>query len=811
MKTAADSSPAFLTDHQVLPILPVKGMVVYPYLVMPLMLQQAEQTKLVDDALMRGSRIGLFLQRDTKEDNPGPDDLYPVGTTGNILKLLRFPDGSVRFLIQGLARVRLRRVVSSSPHLIAEVEELAETAGESLQLTALQRNLLERIKTLVDLAPYLNEEFHVSAINQDSPSKLTDFVASHLNLPIAHKQEMLEELSVLRRMQRLHQAINKEIEVLELSQKIQTQAATELGKSQRDYILREQLKAIKRELGENDDNRDVVDFRKKIEAAKMPEHAEKAALKELDRLGHMASSSAEYTVSRTYLDWLVTLPWSISTTDILDLKKARQILDTDHYDLEKVKDRILEFLAVRKLKAGIKGPILCFVGPPGVGKTSLGKSIAQAMGRQFTRVSLGGMRDEAEIRGHRRTYIGALPGRIIQGLKRCGSNNPIIMLDEIDKLGTDFRGDPASALLEVLDPEQNDSFTDHYLDLPFDLSKVMFVTTANWAEPIPHVLRDRMELIQIPGYTDIEKLAIAKRHLVPKQIDNHGLSAKQISLTDAALRELIDNYTREAGLRNLEREIASVVRKVARKVAEGRRTPFAVDAKQVGELLGPKKHTREVLSRLRRPGVVPGLAYTSVGGELLFIEGTLMPGKQMLTLTGQLGNVMKESAQAALSFVRSHQKELKIDPQMLEQKEIHIHVPAGATPKDGPSAGLAMAVALTSVLTNKPVKDCLAMTGEITLRGQLLPIGGLKEKLLAALRAGVTSVLLPEENRKDTIDLPEEVKANLTLKFFSDVLSAVKYAIDQEIAPPVPKKSATGRKKTATSLQKKGTSSRVRS
>ncbi len=782
------------TGVQTLPILPLKGTVVYPFLVVPLMIQDTNQTRLIDEALMRGSRVGLILQRNTKTDHPGPDDLYTMGTSGNILKMLRFPDGTIRFLIQGLGRIRIRRFTGTSPHLTAEVEDLPEVTTESVSMEALQRNLIDRIKTLVDLAPYLNEEFHVSAINQDTPSKLTDFVASNLNLPIEQKQDLLEQLDVYKRMQSLYHAINKEIEVLELSQKIQAQAASELGKSQRDYILREQLKAIRRELGEADDKGDIEDFEKRIKAAQMPDVAEKAALKEIERMSHMPPSSAEYTVSRTYLDWLVLLPWAKSTKDLLDLKKAKKVLDEDHYDLEKVKDRILEYLAVRKLKSDLKGPILCFIGPPGVGKTSLGKSIARAMGRQFARVSLGGMRDEAEIRGHRRTYIGAMPGRIIQSLKRTGSNNPIIMLDEIDKLGVDFRGDPASALLEVLDPEQNDSFTDHYLDLPFDLSKVMFITTANWAEPIPPVLRDRMEMIALPGYTDIEKTQIARRHLIPKQIAAHGLQASQLNITDAGLHSLIDGYTREAGLRNLEREIATLARKIARRVANGYKGKITIDAKDIPKLLGPQRFLREALTRSGRVGVVPGLAYTAAGGELLFVEATSMPGKNHLTLTGQLGNVMKESAQAALSFIRSNAAEIGITPQQLEGLDVHIHVPSGAVPKDGPSAGITMAVALASLFTHRPVKPCLAMTGEITLRGDLLPIGGLKEKLLSAMRSGVDTVILPEENRKDAVEIPVEIKKKVKLKYFSDVASAVRFALDTEAAgrkPVARKKSRT--------------------
>jgi len=703
--------------------------------------------------------------------------------------MLRFPDGTVRFLIQGLARIRIRKFTSGAPSMTAEVEELEEIVKETVKLEALERAMLEQVKMLADLAPYLTEEFHVSAINQDTPSKLTDFVASNINVSMEQKQELLEERDVLKRTNKLYLALNKEIEVLQLSQKIQARAATELGKSQRDYILREQMKAIRKELGGGDESSEIEEFEEKIKAAQMPESAEQAARKELDRLSHMNSSSAEYTVSRTYLDWLVSLPWSKSTTDKLDLKKAKKILDDDHYNLDKVKDRILEHLAVRKLKSDVKGPILCFVGPPGVGKTSLGKSIARAMGREFARVSLGGMRDEAEIRGHRRTYIGAMPGRVIQSIKRCGSNNPIIMLDEVDKLGADFRGDPSSALLEVLDPEQNYMFSDHYLEIAFDLSRVMFITTANWLEPIPHVLRDRMEVIPIPGYTDMEKLAIARRHLIPKQLENHGLTENNLHLEDSAIKAIIDGYTREAGLRNLEREIASLARKVARKVATGSKKKITADAKEIAKLLGPKKFVREALSRKGVVGVAPGLAYTAAGGELLFVEVTSMVGKRELTLTGHLGDVMKESAQAALSFIRSNSADLNLPADVVQDREIHIHVPSGATPKDGPSAGITMVIALASLLTKRPVKPCLAMTGEITLRGQILPVGGLKEKMLAAYRAGVDTVIVPEENRKDTVELPPEIKKGIKLKFFSEALAAIKFAL--EIVP----QSSSGRQR----------------
>jgi ATP-dependent Lon protease len=797
-----------LTDEargaQVVPILPLRGTVVFPFIVVPLMIQEAEYVRLVDEALMRGSRIGLFLQKDTKQENPGPNDLYMIGTAGNILKMLRFPDGTVRFLIQGLSRVRVKRFTTTTPYLSGEIEELDDVITEQVETEAQQRNLLDRVKRLVELAPYLTEEFHVSVINQDTISKQVDFIASNLNITLEQKQRALEQLDVGKRMAMLYQAINKEIEVLELSQKIQAEAASELGKSQREYILREQLKAIRRELGDGDGKQEIDEFETRIKQADMPEYAEKAAFKELDRLSHMSSSSAEYTVSRTYLDMMVGLPWNKSTRDLLDLKKAKKVLDEDHYDLEKVKDRILEHLAVRKLKSDIKGPIICFVGPPGVGKTSLGRSIARAMGRKFARVALGGMRDEAEIRGHRRTYIGSMPGRIIQSIRRCESNNPVILLDEVDKLGSDFRGDPASALLEVLDPEQNNTFSDHYLDIPFDLSKVMFITTANWLEPIPAVLRDRMEIVRLPGYTDIEKVRIARQHLIPKQFENHGLSKSNLDFSDAAIKTLIDGYTREAGLRNLEREIAAVTRKVARKVAGGQKKKLDIQPKDIYKMLGPIRFTREVLDRQGRVGVVAGLAYTSVGGEVLFIEATSMEGKQNMMLTGHLGDVMKESAHAALSFVKSNAAALGIPTDEFKAKDIHIHVPAGATPKDGPSAGISMAVALSSLFTRRPVKPCTAMTGEITLRGELLPIGGLKEKMLAATRVGVEQLILPEGNRKDTIEIPPEIKKKVKIKYFSDVLSAIKFALDKPVGdgpsskkPARPKAKKAARKRTS--------------
>jgi ATP-dependent Lon protease len=769
----------------VVPVLPIKGMVVFPYLVVPLIASEQKQARLIDEALMQGHTVGIFLQHDQAKEDPGPDDIHRVGTLGNILKMLRFPDGTVRFLVQGISRIKINKFLSRRRYLSAEVEEISDISVNSVKMEALQRNLLDRLKEVVNLSPNLSEELYISAINQDTPSKLADLVASNVNIGTAEKQLLIEEVDVFTRMEKLLTMLNKEIEVLEISKKIQSEAQSELGRMQREFILREQLKAIRKELGEKDDRAEVEDFEEKITLAGMPEAARSIALKELDRLSKMNPASAEYTVARTYLDWLVTLPWSSSTSDILNMAKAKVILDEDHFDLDTVKDRILEYLAVRKLKKDVKGPILCFVGPPGVGKTSLGRSIARSMGRKFERISLGGIRDEAEIRGHRRTYIGALPGRIIQSIKRAGSNNPVMMLDEVDKIGVDFRGDPSSALLEVLDPEQNDSFSDHYLEVAFDLSRVIFITTANLLDPIPPVLRDRMEVIRIPGYTDMEKLQIAKRHLIPKQRDNHGISKSRLEFKDESILELINGYTREAGLRNLEREIASVCRKVARRIAAGSRRAFTIDGQDVKKYLGPPHFTREIISRVGQVGIAAGLAWTSVGGEILFIEATAMKGKKALTLTGQLGDVMKESAMAALSYIRTHCELLGISPDYCDDHEIHIHIPAGATPKDGPSAGITMAAALASLLSGRPLKPELAMTGEITLRGQILPIGGLKEKLLAAYRAGVKVVVLPKENKKDMVEIPGEIRKGIKFKYVSDVGEVLKFVLEKKprVAP----------------------------
>ncbi len=746
-----------------LAILPTKAAVVFPSMVMPLMINDQRYARLIDQTLMRGQPIGLVAQKDPEVETPGPDDLYDVGTVGTILKMLRFPDGSVRFLVQGITRLKIKKFVRTEPHLFAKADIIEENEIESVEIEALVRHAHELIKTAVSLSPNLTEDLQVTAINTEEPGKLADLIASNINLKTEQKQEILATFDVKTRLENVLAHVKKEIEVLELSHKIQSEAATELGKMQKEFILREQLKAIRRELGDSDDRTEEInEFKKKIEAAKMPELARDAAEKELDRLSKMNPSAAEYTVSRTYLDWLVHLPWRKQSKDSLDIKRAQKILDEDHHDLEKVKERILEYLAVRKLKSDLKGPILCFVGPPGVGKTSLGRSIARAMGRKFQRISLGGMRDEAEIRGHRRTYIGALPGRIIQGLRRAETNNPVFMLDEVDKIGQDFRGDPASALLEVLDPEQNNTFSDHYLDVPFDLSNVMFITTANILYPIPAVLRDRMEVIEMPGYTDLEKVQIAKRFLIPRELENHGLKKSQVSFNDAALKRIIRDYTRESGLRNLNREIATICRKVARQVASGSRKKTSVKAKSVHEFLGPVKFLPEILYRAAQVGVVPGLAWTSTGGSLLFIEVSGMPGKGELTLTGSLGDVMKESVRAAMTNIRANHKKLGIDPETFKKYDFHVHVPAGATPKDGPSAGITIAAALASWLTNTPVRTRLGMTGEITLLGQVLPVGGLKEKSLAAHRSGIKDVIIPAANEKDLVDIPEEIRRHLT-------------------------------------------------
>ena len=746
---------------EVLPVLPLKDTVIYPHIIVPLLVTREELVKMIDEALTSDRMVAAVAAREEVED-PQPEQLYQVGTAAAIIRMLKLPDGSMQLFVQGVHRIRIVDYVQTHPFLKARVEKVKEKVERTIEVEGLARNILAQFKNIVQMAPYLPNEIFIAAMNISEPHNLADFIASNINLSLEEKQELLEALDVKERLEKLTVYLNRELEILEIGSKIQSQIQTEMSKSQREYWLREQLKAIQRELGEIDERTmEINEFREKIEKSGMPEEARKEAERELDRLAKMPVAAAEYTVARTYLEWLTSLPWNVSTEDNLDIERARKILDEDHYDLEKVKDRILEYLAVRKLKQDMKGPILCFVGPPGVGKTSLGQSIARALGRKFVRVSLGGMHDEAEIRGHRRTYIGALPGRIIQGIRKAGSNNPVFMLDEVDKIGADFRGDPAAALLEVLDPEQNHSFSDHYLDVPFDLSKVMFITTANTSVTIHPALLDRMEVLELPGYTEVEKLNIAKEHLLPRQMEAHGLKKNQLNITEGALRAIIRNYTREAGVRNLDREIATICRKVAKEIAMGKRKSKKVREQDLHDLLGPPKYRFEVLEEEDEVGVATGLAWTESGGDVLFVEAQVMPGEGNLILTGKLGEVMQESARAALSYVRSVADRYGVDPEFFKKHDLHIHVPAGAIPKDGPSAGVTMATALLSAVTQRKVRKEVGMTGEITLRGKVLPIGGLKEKVLAAHRAGVKEVILPEENVKFLEEIPEFIRKDL--------------------------------------------------
>jgi len=786
----ADETPE-LPD--IVSLLPLRNSVLFPGSIIPIDVGRPRSVKLIEEAIAAERPIiGIVTQRDPRVEEPGKDDIYDVGCAARILKVIKLAKDNYSVILQGVMRIRIEDLTSSDPFIEARVSELGEIPASGSEAEALVANIKETAKKLISLVPELPREAAALLDSVSEPGQVADLVISNLDIEPQEKQEVLESERTEERLQKVLMLLTRQLEVLKIRERINTQVQEEMGHSQREYVLRQQLKAIKGELGEiDDDNGEIDEFSQKIAEAKMPEEAEKVALKQLDRLKQMQPSSAEYTVTRTYLEWLVDLPWSVTTEDQLDIGQVRDVLNEDHYDLEKVKKRILEYMAVLKLNASKKGPILCLVGPPGVGKTSLGKSIARAIGRKFVRISLGGVRDESEIRGHRRTYVGSLPGRVIQGLKRAGTNNPVIVLDEIDKLGSDFRGDPASALLEVLDPEQNHTFSDHYLEVTFDLSRVMFIATANSIEPIPPALKDRLELLELPGYTRQEKLAIAKRYLMPKQIGEHGLASDgaggvDVSFTDDAVLTMIDSYTREAGVRNLEREVSSVVRGIAVKVVEGELSgKIEVDADQIPDYLGPKKHEPEVAERTAQPGVATGLAWTPTGGEILFVEATRMPGKGGLMLTGQLGDVMKESAQAAMSYLKSHLEQLGIDPEKLKDHDLHVHVPAGAIPKDGPSAGTAILSALVSLLTDRCVGNDVAMTGEITLRGLVLPVGGIKEKMLGAHRAGIKRILLPERNEKDVVDVPEEIREDIEVVFcknVGDVLEAALLKQDEAAA-----------------------------
>ena len=775
-----------LSIPDVLPLLPVRDVVVYPYMILPLFVGREISINAVDYALSKDRLIFLATQKDVSDEDPAPEAIYGVGTVAMIMRMLKLPDGRVKILVQGLTKGRISAFLAEKPYYSVQIERLVEPAvlEGSQENEALIRTVKEQLDKIVGLGKAISPEVMVIVENTQEPGSLADLVASNIGLKVEEAQGLLEIIDPLERLKRVNELLNKEYELLNMQARIQSAAKEEMGKSQREYYLREQLRAIQQELGETDArSEEIAELRKAIDGAKMPTNVEKEALKQLGRLEQMHPDAAESGMLRTYLDWMVELPWGKSSKDALELKRAGEILNEDHYYLDKIKERILEFLAVRKLKKKMKGPILCFVGPPGVGKTSLGKSIARAMGRKFVRISLGGVRDEAEIRGHRRTYVGALPGRIIQGLKQAGTNNPVFMLDELDKIGADFRGDPSSALLEVLDPEQNHSFSDHYINLPFSLANVMFIATANQIDTVPGPLRDRMEVINLSGYTEEEKLQIAKRYLVPRQTKENGISGEIVNFSDESIKAIIAKYTREAGLRNLEREIGSVCRKVARKVAEGAAGNFMVTAGTLAKYLGPPKFLREEEMDHNEVGVVTGLAWTPVGGEVLFVEASIMKGKGGLTLTGQLGDVMKESVQAALSYIRSRAAELHLPEDFYSTMDIHVHVPAGAIPKDGPSAGVTMATALVSALSKVPVRKDVAMTGEITLRGKVLPIGGLKEKMLAAIRLGITTIIIPIQNKKDLEEVPKHILKKVKIVTASTIDDVLKVAL--ETYPPI--------------------------
>lgn len=769
-----------------LPILPLRGSVLFPYVILPVLVGQEKTIRLVEEAVIGNRIIGVVALKTKEIEDPRPEDFFSVGTAAVIAKMIKLPDGTISIMAQGLERIRLAQITQTDPYFRATVEPQPDEGERDKEVEALMVNLRRLFQQVVELSPNLPAELGILALNIEEGGALADMIASNLNLSVEEKQEVLEITEIKPRLRRITEIMTRQLEALELSHKIQTQVKAGMDKAQREYYLREQLRAIQEELGEGDERtQEAEEIRRRIDETPLPDEVREVALRELGRFSRMPPAAAEYSVVRTYLDWLLELPWLKNTEDRLDIAAAEQILNQDHYDLEKVKKRILEYLAVRKLKKDMKGPILCFVGPPGVGKTSLGHSIASALGRKFIRMSLGGIRDEAEIRGHRRTYVGALPGRIIQGIRKAGSNNPVFMLDEVDKIGADFRGDPSSALLEVLDPEQNASFSDHYLEIPFDLSRVMFIATANILDPVPPALRDRMEVLELPGYTESEKLHIAKRYLIPKELDAHGLTASQLTITDDALRTIISSYTREAGVRNVEREIAAICRAVAKEVSEGRTDPANITAEDLHPLLGPVKFFSEVAERTAQPGVAIGLAWTPAGGDIIFVEATRMPGKGNLILTGHLGEVMKESAEAALSAVRSRSQALSLPEDFFLKQDIHVHVPAAAIPKDGPSAGITMYTALLSLVQGRPVQSGVGMTGEITLRGQVLQVGGIKEKALAAKRAGLKTVILPDRNAKDLEDLPDEVRRDLEFKFISNVdeISGIALTPEEALLP----------------------------
>ena len=765
------------------PVMPLRNTVLFPQQVIPIYVGREKSLKLINDLAPKGKHIVVVAQEDGSIEDPRPEDLYSYGTLAVVLKVFDMPDNSKSAIVQGVERVKMLDYVDDDPYFIAKVTRVKDVEESDIKLDALVKNLRNTFSELIHVAPNLTEEHSGMLSNIQKPARLADRAISLLTVSNSEKQDILEELDVKARVEKSIAVLAREIQRIKLGEEIQSEVHDEISKTQREYYLREQMKAIKKELGEDEGSVELNELEAKVKEVKMSEEAEKVALKELDRLSRIPTQSPEYSVARTYIEWLADLPWSKSSEDTVDIKKAWKILEKDHYGLEKVKERILEYLAVRSLKqkkdpdAVVRGPILCFAGPPGVGKTSLGQSIARSMGRDFIRISLGGVRDEAEIRGHRRTYIGALPGRIIQSLKKAGTNNPVFMLDEIDKLGMDFRGDPSSALLEVLDPEQNNTFSDHYLEVNFDLSRVMFIATANYQDPIPPALRDRMEILEFSGYIEDEKLKIAKRHLIPKQIEENGLTKKEVGFDDTSIKELIRSYTREAGVRNLEREIANVLRKVAREQVENKSKKTKLTKKKVLAYLGAPRFYSELAERTTKPGVVTGLAWTAAGGDILFIEASKMKGKGILTLTGHLGDVMKESATAALTYIRSHTDILGLDEDFHKKTDIHVHVPAGAIPKDGPSAGVSMFTAMLSLLTGKPVVDKLAMTGEITLRGNVLPIGGVKEKVTAAHRSGIKTIILPDHNKKDLEDIPDHIKKDLTFHFAHEMMDVIDVAL----------------------------------